>query len=109
MWSVNTGDPPAGWSECNAGGSGNVTNLEGRFPVGKYASYSDWDTVNKSGGTRARDHCHAMQKDASSPPCTAITILEGSGISRGISMAKTISPPYCVVRFIERIDNSFFS
>ena len=60
----------------------------------------------KTGGTRAKDHCHAMQLDNGSPPCTARSIQEGTSTWRAISMAKTTSPPYCVVRFIERIDNS---
>ena len=106
MWSVKTGDPPAGWGECISTGSATVTGLEGRFPVGKCSSHSDLDEVGKYAGDPSKGHCHAMQLEQSSPPCTFVTILQGSGSSKKISMAKTTSPPYCVVRFIERIDNS---
>lgn len=101
MWSLNTGDPPAGWSECDSGGAGNVTGLAGRFPRGKDSGLAVGDT----GGTT--QHCHAMYREVASPPCPDVQIDEAPYNTIHLSAGQTSHlPPWCVVRFIERYDNS---
>ena len=107
MWSIDTGDPPAGWTECDSTGDGNVTGLAGTFPVAKKADDEDFDTVGNTGNTGQKSHCHALAKDASSPPCGKIDIEEGTWQTVELSIQPTDHlPPWCVVRFIERYDNS---
>jgi hypothetical protein len=105
MWSIDTGDPPPGWSECGSGGAGNITKLEGRFPLAKVPGDPNFGAVGRWGGYT--QHCHQLELDAESPPCDDIWITEGTYQTRSIS-TKTADhmPPWCVVRFIERIDNS---
>jgi len=100
MWTVNTGDPPPGWQDCDTW-LGSV-DMRGRFPVGK----GDGDTVGDHGGTT--EHCHALERDAyPPPPCGYVQIDEGTWQSMYLSTSVVDhQPPYCVLRFIERYDNS---
>jgi len=107
MWSIDTGDPPAGWTECDSSGDGNVTGLEGTFPVAKKAADSDFDTVGETGNLGGKTHCHALARDASSPPCGSVHVDEGAWQTTYLSVSTADHlPPWCVVRFIERYDNS---
>ena len=110
LWAMNTGDPPDGWTECIPGGtyghgSPRVEHLKGRFPVGRDTADEDLDAVDKTGG--AAEHCHTLLKDNETDTCSIIQINEGQWESHIIGIvAADGRPPFCVVRFIERVDNS---
>ena len=107
MWSINTGNPPAGWSECDTNGSGNVRGLEGTFPVAKKSGDADFGTVGGTGNLNKKVHCHTISRDDPYPPCANTWIDEGQYESTSLSInTANHLPPWCVVRFIERIDNS---
>jgi len=100
MWTVNSADPPPGWRDCDTW-LGSI-DMRGRFPVGK----GDGDTVGDHGGST--EHCHVLQRNAyPTPPCGYTQIDEGTWQS--IYLSTNVAdhrPPYCVLRFIERYDNS---
>jgi len=107
MWSKNTGDPPDGWSECDGNGTGTILGLEGTFPVAKKSGDTDFGTVGDTGNLGVKTHCHAIVRDDPYPPCANTWIDEGQYESTSLSInTANHLPPWCVVRFIERIDNS---
>ncbi len=111
MWAISAGDPPLGWTECkNYGTSGRpnpIVNMTGTFPVGQDANDSDFDTVAVRNGQGVKEHCHAISIDAENPPCGSTNIDTGTWETREMSSQKANHlPPWTVVRFIERYDNS---
>jgi hypothetical protein len=112
MWAFDTADPPIGWTECISGGTPGrsaptVGGLEGTFPVAKKAGDADFDTVGDTGNLGTKTHCHSILRDATTPPCGETTIDEGTWQTVDLSIQPTDHlPPWCVVRFIERYDNS---
>jgi len=107
MWSIDTGDPPAGWTECDATGDGNVTGLAGTFPVARKTDDDDFDTVGATGNIGQKSHYHGLNKDATPPAVAYVDIEEGSYDTVYLSTSTVEHlPPWCVVRFIERYDNS---
>lgn len=96
LWRLS-GDPPAGWQDYAA--------LRGRFPAGHLAGDADFGTLEGEGG--AALHCHAIQRDPASTPCGTTFVDEGTWDTTVLGIAENKAlPPYRVVRFIERIDNS---
>ncbi|MFW6145745.1 MAG: hypothetical protein ACOC7R_00260 [Planctomycetota bacterium] len=109
LWALDA-DPPEGWSECIPGGTPGhgaprVEHLKGAFPVGRDVDHGEMNTVDEAGGTTS--HCHTLRRDNEPECCSVIQIDEGTwnSVTLGLSGSAHL-PPYCVVRFIERVDNS---
>ena len=108
IWSKTTA-LPAGWVECApyTGASTMMWPLAGSFPVGKKAGDADFATQGNSGNAGRKTHSHDLVRDPADPPALPVSLVEGqwSSLSIGAELANHL-PPWCVVRFIERIDNS---
>ena len=106
MWSKTT-DPPTGWDECDGNNYGNIRKLVGRFPVAYQEGHVDYGTLNNVGGSAFTQHHHDIVVDSNNPVGSTVYIDEGQWNSIEMSISPVdIRPPFCVVRFIERYDNS---
>jgi hypothetical protein len=108
LWS-KTGTLPAGWVDCapGNGASGTVEALAGSSPVGLKSGDSDFGTLGNYGNQGRKTHAHALQKNQPDPPATPVWFENGTYPTIAVNSALTNHlPPWCVVRFIERIDNS---
>jgi hypothetical protein len=110
LWS-KTGTLPAGWVDCapNTGASPPVQALAGSFPVGLKSGDSDFGTLGNSGNQDRKTHAHNLERDVYTPPppANSVYVTEGQYETARLNMELCNHlPPWCVVRFIERIDNS---
>lgn len=96
MW-TSTLAVPAGWEE--------YAGMQGRFPVGYKSGDASFGTLESTGGSA--EHCHAIQRNPASTPCGSTFIDEGTWNTMMIGIAnRTAYPPFRVVKFIRRMDNS---
>jgi hypothetical protein len=107
MWS-KTGALPPGWVDCGPGlASPSVQYLAGSFPVCLKAGDSDFGTLGNHGNQGRKTHAHNMEQENTEPPADVVYLFEGTMDTTfiGTGLANHL-PPWCVVRFIERINNS---
>lgn len=107
LWS-KTGTLPAGWVDCfSMQASSTVQSLSGSFPVGLKTGDSDFGTLGAFGNQNRKSHAHNMERDIPNPPNLPVWLDEGTWQTTHLSTAlENHLPPWCVVRFIERINNA---
>jgi len=110
LWTADAIDPPPGWTECIYGGtpgrpSARAEYLQGAFPRGRDPTDPAADAVAMHGGQDM--HCHTLTRNQPAESCSTVQINEGTWMSILLGLtAESNLPPWCVVRFIERYDNS---